>query len=165
MPDSIHAGMGTAMENATRLPSLLAGMLIGALAIGAMGGHAGAQTRELVIGEQPGVVSGDETLPAALQRQAVFYRTAEPPGTIIVDVVYRYLYLVQENSRAIRYGIGVGRDGFDWQGVVRGGRKAVSPNFTASPGFLMRQPNLPPSVVCRAGSPISVPLPSFRSAY
>src|SRR5437773_357952 len=101
MPDSSHAGMGTAMENATRLPSLLAGMFIVGLAIAAAGGHARAQdgraspqARELAIGEQPGLVPDprDETLPASLQRQAVFYRTNEPRGTIIVDTVYRYPY-------------------------------------------------------------------------
>jgi lipoprotein-anchoring transpeptidase ErfK/SrfK len=154
MPDSIHAGMGTAMENQTRLPSLLAGMLTGALAIGAMGGHACAQTRELAIGEQPGVVSGDETLPAALQRQAVFYRTAEPPGTIIVDTVYRHLYLVQENARAIRYGIGVGREGFEWQGLLRVSRKAEWPDWTPSPEVINRQPNLPRFVKGGPGNPL-----------
>jgi lipoprotein-anchoring transpeptidase ErfK/SrfK len=70
----------------------------------------------------------DDDLPASLQRQVVFYRTNEPPGTIIVDTVYRHLYLVQENSRAIRYGIGVGPEGFEWQGLLRVSRKMEWPD-------------------------------------
>ena len=49
----------------------------------------------------------------------VFYRTAEAPGTIIVQTSERYLYVIQPGGRAIRYGIGVGRDGFQWQGLVK----------------------------------------------
>jgi lipoprotein-anchoring transpeptidase ErfK/SrfK len=55
----------------------------------------------------------DEQVPAALQRQAVFYRTNEPVGTIIIDTVYRYLYVIQDGGRAIRYGIAVGREDFE----------------------------------------------------
>ena len=49
------------------------------------------------------------------QRQAVFFRTTEPPGTIIVHTSERFMYLVQGNNRAMRYGIGVGREGFQWR--------------------------------------------------
>jgi hypothetical protein len=71
---------------------------------------------ELLVEEQPGVVPDPdaERLPAAFQRQLVFFRTAEPPGTIIINTSERFLYLVQGNNRALRYGIGVGRDGFQW---------------------------------------------------
>jgi len=60
--------------------------------------------RSMAIEDQPGVVpdANEERLPAAFQRQAVFYRTNEPAGTIIVDTADRYLYLVQGNNRAIR---------------------------------------------------------------
>ena len=86
----------------------------------AQAGHA------MTIDEQPGHVpdAGEEQLPPEFQKQAVFYRTNEAPGTIIVDTADRYLYLVQGNNRAIRYGIGVGRDGFRWQGLLRISRKA-----------------------------------------
>src|SRR6185295_13043184 len=87
------------------------------------------------------------------QRQVVFYRTNEPPGTIIVDTVYRYLYLVQENSRAIRYGIGVGREGFEWQGLLRVSRKAEWPAWTPTPELLRRQPSLPRSMAGGPGNP------------
>jgi lipoprotein-anchoring transpeptidase ErfK/SrfK len=80
-----------------------------------------AQPRPAVnmqIQDQPGYVPTpeEEELPAEYHRQVVFYRTTEPPGTIVVDTPARFLYLVQGNSRAIRYGIGVGRDGFQWSG-------------------------------------------------
>ena len=78
----------------------------------------------------------EEQLPAAYQRQAVFYRTNEPVGTIIVDMVYRYLYFINESGRAIRYGIGVGRAGFEWQGLLRVSRKAEWPDWTPSPDVL-----------------------------
>jgi len=73
------------------------------------------------IDDQPGYVPDprEEQLPAAYQRQIVFYRTTEAPGTIIVHTAERFLYVVQENSRAIRYGIGVGRDGFQWSGLLK----------------------------------------------
>src|SRR5215475_9300295 len=56
-------------------------------------------------------------LPARLKRQVVDYPTREAPGTVIIDTPHTYLYLVLGNSKAIRYGIGVGRDGFTWSGI------------------------------------------------
>jgi lipoprotein-anchoring transpeptidase ErfK/SrfK len=142
--------------DARSLPSLLSGILIGALAVVVGSDRAQAQSRELAIGEQPGVVPNqrDEQLPAAYQRQVVFYRTNEPAGTIIVDTVYRYLYLVQENGRAIRYGIGVGREGFEWQGLLRVSRKAEWPDWTPSPDVLQRQPSLPRFMKGGPGNPL-----------
>jgi hypothetical protein len=57
-----------------------------------------------------------ETLPLDLRRQVVDYATPAAPGTIIIDTVQTHLYLVLGNGKAIRYGIGVGRDGFTWSG-------------------------------------------------
>ena len=136
--------------------SFLLLILIGAVAVVFQSHGAQAQQRELAIGEQPGVVPNprDEQLPPAYQRQTVFYRTNEPPGTVIVDVVYRYLYLVQENSRAIRYGIGVGREGFEWQGLLRVTRKAEWPDWSPSPDVIKRQPTLPRSMRGGPGNPL-----------
>jgi lipoprotein-anchoring transpeptidase ErfK/SrfK len=66
------------------------------------------QQGEMSVEEQPGVVPTPEAerLPGAYQRQPVFFRTAEPSGTIIVNTSERFLYLVQGNNRALRYGIG-----------------------------------------------------------
>jgi lipoprotein-anchoring transpeptidase ErfK/SrfK len=143
------------LRNLGKLPSLISGILIGALAVVVAGDRACAQPRELAIGEQPGVVPNprDEQLSAAYQRQAVFYRTNEPLGTIIVDVVYRYLYFVNESGRAIRYGIGVGRAGFEWQGLLRVSRKAEWPDWSPSPDVLRRQPQLPRSMKGGPGNP------------
>src|ERR1700721_2957071 len=62
----------------------------------------------------PGVDHGnsDASLPDEFKRQMVFYRSLQPPGTIIIDTQERHLYLVQDETHALRYGIGVGRDGF-----------------------------------------------------
>ena len=143
------------LRNLGKLRSLISGILIGALAVVIAGDCADAQPRELAIGEQPGVVPSprDEQLSAAYQRQAVFYRTNEPLGTIIVDVVYRYLYFVSESGRAIRYGIGVGRAGFEWQGLLRVSRKAEWPDWSPSPDVLRRQPQLPRSMRGGPGNP------------
>ena len=76
---------------------------------------------EFDIDEQPGYVPPKEAeqLPDGFERQYVFFRTTEPPGSIIVHTGERFLYLVQGNNRALRYGIGVGRDGFQWSGLVK----------------------------------------------
>src|SRR5262245_41572271 len=68
-------------------------------------------------------------LPARFRRQIVEYRTNEPAGTIIVDTPNTYLYLVLGNGRAMRYGIGVGRDGFTWSGVQSITRRAEWPDW------------------------------------
>ncbi len=62
--------------------------------------------------------------PEAFRMQVVKFRTAEKPGTIIIDGNQHFLYLVQPGHQAIRYGIGVGREGFGWAGIVRVGRMA-----------------------------------------
>ena len=150
--------MKIGLRNLQTLQSLLLGILIGALANVVVGGfeRAQAQPRELAIGEQPGVVPNerDEQLPAAFQRQAVFYRTNEPVGTIIIDTVYHYLYVIQDGGRAIRYGIGVGREGFEWQGLLRVSRKAEWPDWTPSPDVIARQPQLPRSFKGGPGNPL-----------
>src|SRR3954447_11302564 len=70
-------------------------------------------------GDEPGLIADDSVeLDPQFRKQMVLYRTTEPPGTIIISTADRQLYLVQGNGRAIRYGIGVGRDGFQWQGLL-----------------------------------------------
>lgn len=66
--------------------------------------------------------------------------TGEKPGTIVVATSERYLYLVQDGGRAIRYGVGVGRDGFSWSGRAVVGRKAKWPTWTPPPAMQERQP-------------------------
>ena len=106
--------------------------------------------------DRPGYVPtpAEEQLPAQFQRQMVFFRTTEAPGTIIVDTPSRYLYLVQGNSRALRYGIGVGRDGFQWSGLVNITRKQEWPDWTPPPEMIQRQPYLPRFMAGGPGNPM-----------
>jgi lipoprotein-anchoring transpeptidase ErfK/SrfK len=114
------------------------------------------QGREMSIGDQPGFVPSaeDEELPPQFQKQLVLYRTTEPPGTIIVHTDERFLYLVQQNGRAIRYGIGVGRDGFQWNGLLKVARKAEWPDWTPPPEMIARQPYLPRFMAGGPGNPL-----------
>ncbi len=108
------------------------------------------------IGDEPGRIpdAADEELPAQLRRQLVFYRSTEAPGTIIVHTSERFLYVVQPNGRAIRYGIGVGRDGFQWQGLLRITRKQEWPDWTPPPEMIERQPYLPRLMAGGPGNPL-----------
>jgi lipoprotein-anchoring transpeptidase ErfK/SrfK len=108
------------------------------------------------IEDQPGYVPNpeDERLPAIYQRQVVFYRTTESPGTIIVQTSERFLYVVQSNNRTIRYGIGVGRDGFQWSGLLKITRKAEWPDWTPPPEMIARQPYLPRFMAGGPGNPL-----------
>ena len=123
------------------------------------------------IEDQPGFVpdTSAEQLPAAYRRQLVFYRTTEAPGTIIVHTSERFLYLVQGNNRAVRYGIGVGRDGFQWSGLLKVSRKAEWPDWRPPPEMIERQPYLPrfmgrhPAIRSARGHSISArPVPHSR---
>jgi len=69
--------------------------------------------------------------------------TSEPPGTIVVDTRTRHLIYVQKDGMAIKYGIGVGRDGFAWKGVATVGRKAEWPRWIPPKEMLARRPDLP----------------------
>ncbi len=82
-------------------------------------------------------------LDPAFVRQEVDYDSKYPAGTIIVHTPSRYLYLVLGNGRALRYGIGVGRPGFEWAGEKRVTRKAEWPDWTPPPEMLKRRPDLP----------------------
>jgi lipoprotein-anchoring transpeptidase ErfK/SrfK len=73
-------------------------------------------------------------------RQEVAYNGSEEPGTIVVDTAARHLYLVRENGRALRYGIGVGKEGLAWSGRARIGRKAVWPGWTPTAAMIQREP-------------------------
>ncbi len=84
-----------------------------------------------------------KTLPPQFQRTLVDYRTKEPPGTLIVDTPNTYLYLVMPGGKAMRYGIGVGREGFTWTGVEKVTRMAEWPDWNPPPEMIERQPYLP----------------------
>ncbi|MGA2793038.1 MAG: L,D-transpeptidase [Roseiarcus sp.] len=75
-------------------------------------------------------------------RQEVAYETRERPGTIVVDPNDRFLYLVQENGWALRYGVGVGKvEAFNFRGEAKIGRKAEWPHWTPTPDMIAREPD------------------------
>ena len=106
--------------------------------------------------DQPGLIANpdDEQLDPKWQKTVVFYRTNEAPGTIIVQSNERYLYVVQAGGRAIRYGIGVGRDGFRWQGLVKITQKKEWPDWTPPEEMIERQPYLPRWMAGGPGNPL-----------
>ena len=118
--------------------------------------HASAQRIDMSIGDEPGVIpnKADEELPLQFRRQVVLYRSNEAPGTIIVHTSERFLYVVQPNGRALRYGIGVGRDGFQWQGLLHITRKQEWPDWTPPPEMIERQPYLPRFMAGGPGNPM-----------
>ena len=104
----------------------------------------------------PGVDHGNtsDNLADQYQRQAVFYRSQHPVGTIIIDTADRHLYLIESETRALRYGIGVGRDGFTWSGLLKISRKAEWPDWHPPPEMIERQPYLPRFMAGGPGNPL-----------
>jgi lipoprotein-anchoring transpeptidase ErfK/SrfK len=105
--------------------------------------EAGAFTRDAApaASSRTGVtpVAVKRQVPKKYQRTVVRLETDEKPGTIIVDTNNKFLYLVEKNNRAIRYGIGVGRDGFGWSGVVTVRRKAEWPDWYPPKEMIARE--------------------------
>ncbi len=97
-----------------------------------------------------GATSGAGPVP----RTTVNFQGNYAPGTIIIDTRERRLYLVQEGGRALRYGIGVGRDGFRWSGVHRITAKKEWPSWTPPAQMLRRRPDLPRHMVGGPDNPL-----------
>ena len=81
-------------------------------------------------------------VPRKYHRQVVNYDTKEKPGTIVVDTKEKFLYFVMPNGKAMRYGIGVGREGFEWAGTARIAMKREWPTWTPPAAMIKRQPDL-----------------------
>jgi lipoprotein-anchoring transpeptidase ErfK/SrfK len=111
----------------------------GARAVDPMTGYA--------YGAPPAYEAEDEGLGVAIspqyERQIVAYRGSERPGTVIIDTPAKYLYLIQPGGRAIRYGIGVGRPGFEWAGRKSVTMKKEWPDWRPPKEMLKRRPDLP----------------------
>ena len=93
-------------------------------------------------------------IPARLHRHVVDYPTREAAGTIIIDTPNTYLYYVLGGGKAMRYGIGVGREGFTWSGVKAIERKAEWPDWIPPVEMLQRQPYLPRFMAGGPGNPL-----------
>jgi len=108
-------------------------------------------------GEVPQVESAPSDaapLAARLQRQTVTYVTREAAGTIVIDTSNTVLYYVLGNNRAIRYGVGVGREGFTWAGTQTITRKAEWPDWHPPAEMIARQPYLPRFMAGGPGNPL-----------
>ncbi|MGY3443874.1 MULTISPECIES: L,D-transpeptidase [unclassified Bradyrhizobium] len=160
------------MFNSVKLNARLAAAAFGALAIGSVAFANSAAAAPLPMfpfiltppteAVQPPVQSMPQAqeedrsveLPARLRRQVVAYPTREAPGTIIIDTPHTYLYLVLGGGQAMRYGIGVGRDGFTWSGTQTITKKAEWPDWTPPPEMIARQPYLPRHMAGGPGNPL-----------
>jgi lipoprotein-anchoring transpeptidase ErfK/SrfK len=154
------------MFHSFKLNSRLAGAALGALAIGTVAFSASAVAAPLPLfpfflqpqteaAPPPVQYEGRSVeMPARLRRQVVSYSTREAPGTIIIDTPNTYLYYVLGNGQAMRYGIGVGREGFTWSGTQTITKKAEWPDWTPPPEMIARQPYLPRHMAGGPGNPL-----------
>src|SRR4029078_6520030 len=92
--------------------------------------------------------------PARLHRNIVDYRTSEASGTIVIDTPNTYLYYVLGGGKAIRYGIGVGREGFTWSSAKAIDVKGEWPDWIPPAEMLQRQPYLPRFMAGGPGNPL-----------
>ena len=95
-----------------------------------------------------------DEMPAHLRRQVVSYSGPEAAGTIVIDTPHTYLYFVLGQGRAIRYGVGVGRDGFTWSGTQSIARKQEWPDWNPPAEMIERQPYLPRFMAGGPGNPL-----------
>ncbi|WP_092511717.1 L,D-transpeptidase [Afipia sp. GAS231] len=115
-------------------------------------GYASAQPESFPTDE---VMTPDEgAVPERLRRQVVAFNTAEAPGTVIIDTGNTALYYVLGQGRAVRYGVGVGREGFTWSGVQTISRKAEWPDWHPPAEMIARQPYLPRFMAGGPGNPL-----------
>jgi lipoprotein-anchoring transpeptidase ErfK/SrfK len=154
------------MFHSFKLNSRLAAAALGALAIGTVVFSASAVAAPLPLfpfflqpqteaAPPPVQYEGRSVeMPARLRRQVVSYSTREAPGTIIIDTPNTYLYYVLGNGQAMRYGIGVGREGFTWSGTQTITKKAEWPDWTPPPEMIARQPYLPRHMAGGPGNPL-----------
>jgi lipoprotein-anchoring transpeptidase ErfK/SrfK len=95
-----------------------------------------------------------KSLPPQFRRTMIDYRTKEPAGTIIIDTPHTYLYLVLGNGKAVRYGVGVGREGFTWNGAEKVTKMAEWPDWHPPEEMIERQPYLPRFMAGGEGNPL-----------
>jgi lipoprotein-anchoring transpeptidase ErfK/SrfK len=95
-----------------------------------------------------------KSLPPQFRRAQVDYPSKEPAGTIIIDTPHTYLYLVLGNGKAMRYGIGVGREGFTWSGTEKVTKMAEWPDWHPPEEMIERQPYLPRFMAGGEGNPL-----------
>ena len=130
------------MRKSILVAGVLGALLVAAVTLLAGAGHAQAEaldTRDIMGGGPNFSVGGSSPIP----RQTVNFSGDYAPGTIYINTAERRLYLVLANGQALRYGIGVGRDGFRWSGTHRISAKKEWPSWTPPSQMLRRRPDLP----------------------
>jgi lipoprotein-anchoring transpeptidase ErfK/SrfK len=98
--------------------------------------------------------TGGRPMAAPIPRETVTFNGPEAPGSIIVNTAERRLYFVLPNHQAIKYGIGVGRPGFEWSGASHIANKREWPDWTPPPQMLRRRPDLPRHMEGGIGNPL-----------
>jgi lipoprotein-anchoring transpeptidase ErfK/SrfK len=149
----------SALRSATVLTAASAVLWAGAAAAAPLASIESNNSSAFFASLMPGQVPADQLdsavgLAPDLQRQVVDYPTLAAAGTIVVDTAQTYLYYVLGGGKAIRYGIGVGRDGFTWSGSQAVTRMAEWPDWTPPQEMIARQPYLPRWMAGGKGNPL-----------
>jgi lipoprotein-anchoring transpeptidase ErfK/SrfK len=141
-----------------RILSTFAALAVGLSALAASApAQAGSDVFSVLREELARSFGGGGATPAGtspIRREVVAYKGREAPGTIVINSPERRLYLVLDDGTAMRYGIGVGRPGFEWGGVKSITRKAEWPAWTPPPQMLKRRPDLPRHMVGGPTNPL-----------
>jgi len=150
---------GDRILSRARAPGLKFGVLLVCAIASVDGSHARERWQPFRIAPATGAVTEEAdanlaSLPARLQRRVVVYRGNEAAGTVIIDTSRTYLYYVLGDGRAIRYGVGVGREGFTWSGHTAVSQKAEWPDWIPPVEMLQRQPYLPRFMGGGPGNPL-----------
>jgi len=155
MTQSTHRRLSSRVTHALALSAalLLAPSVFSGAASAQTLGYASTQpnafpTDEVIVEQPEGVV------PERLRRTIVAFNTTEAPGTIVIDTGNTALYFVLGQGRAVRYGVGVGREGFTWSGVQTISRKAEWPDWHPPAEMIARQPYLPRFMAGGPGNPL-----------
>ena len=117
--------------------------MLASLGLLALGSAARAEIDPLTRQPLVQIVDPSKAQATTIPREIVDYQTKHRPGTIVVDTNERRLYFVLPEGKAVRYGVGVGRPGFDWAGSHAITRKAEWPSWTPPSQMLKRRPDLP----------------------
>jgi len=150
---------GDRILSRARAPALKFGVLLVCAIAFVDSSHARERWQPFRIAPATGAVTEEAdanlaSLPARLQRRVVVYRGNEAAGTVIIDTSRTYLYYVLGDGRAIRYGVGVGREGFTWSGHTAVSQKAEWPDWIPPVEMLQRQPYLPRFMGGGPGNPL-----------
>lgn len=167
-PEPLNSRSGSARSGNFRRPAWLL-TAVATAALSALAGPAMSQTLGYASQSQGSFWSGERSLPSPqamedegsgsvlperFRRKVVSFDTREAPGTIVIDTGNTTLYYVLGDRRAIRYGVGVGREGFTWSGVQNVSRKAAWPDWHPPAEMIARQPYLPRFVAGGPGNPL-----------